>query len=62
MVRNALIVGGGTAARAGVYRFHKEAKQALAEIRRQAEFACRALPSHRDLLKSAQLREFGSAA
>jgi tryptophan halogenase len=48
--------------RAGMYKFHEEAKQAFAEVRRQAEFACRALPSHRDLLKSAQFREFGSAA
>ena len=49
------------APRAGLYKFYAEAKQAFAEIRRQAEFACRTLPSHRELLQSALTREFGSS-
>jgi flavin-dependent dehydrogenase len=47
------------APRAGLYKYYEEAKQAFAEIRRQAEFACQALPAHRDLLQSALTREFG---
>jgi flavin-dependent dehydrogenase len=46
--------------RAGLYKYHEEASQAFAEIRRQAEFACRSLPAHRELLQSALTREFGS--
>jgi tryptophan halogenase len=45
--------------RAGVYKFHEEARQAFAELRRQAEFACRTLPPHRELLQSALTRDFG---
>jgi tryptophan 7-halogenase len=45
--------------RAGLHKYYDEAKQAFAEIRRQGEFACRALPAHRDLLQSALTREFG---
>jgi flavin-dependent dehydrogenase len=48
--------------RAGVYKYHREAGEAFAEIRRQAQFACRSLPSHRELLQSARTREFGAAA
>jgi tryptophan 7-halogenase len=45
--------------RAGLYKYYEEAKLAFAEIRRQAELACRALPTHRELLQSALTREFG---
>jgi tryptophan halogenase len=46
--------------RAGLYKYHDEAREAFGEIRRQAEFACRTLPAHRDLLQSALTRDFGS--
>jgi tryptophan halogenase len=45
--------------RAGIYKYHAEARQAFADIRRQADFARRSLPTHRELLLSAQAREFG---
>jgi flavin-dependent dehydrogenase len=45
--------------RAGLFKYYEEARQAFAEIRRQAEFACRTLPAHRELLRSAMTREFG---
>ena len=45
--------------RAGIYKYHAEALQAFNDIRRQAEFARRSLPTHRELLQSAQAREFG---
>jgi len=48
------------APRAGLYKYHDEARQAFAEIRRQADFARRALPTHRELLESARTREFPS--
>jgi hypothetical protein len=47
--------------RAGIYKYHAEAREAFADIRRQAEFACRSLPTHRALLQWAQAREFGSS-
>jgi flavin-dependent dehydrogenase len=47
------------ASRAGLYKYYEEATQAFAEIRRQAQFACRTLPAHRQLLQSALTREFG---
>jgi flavin-dependent dehydrogenase len=46
--------------RAGLYKYYEEARHAFAEIRRQAEFACHALPSHRELLQTATTREFPS--
>ncbi|HEY6123332.1 MAG TPA: tryptophan halogenase family protein [Steroidobacteraceae bacterium] len=49
------------APRAGLFKFHEEARQAFAEIRRQAQFACRTLPAHRELLQAALTREFGEA-
>jgi 2-polyprenyl-6-methoxyphenol hydroxylase-like FAD-dependent oxidoreductase len=48
--------------RAGLFKYHDEAKEAFAEIRRQARFACRSLPTHRDLLQMAQTRQFAAAA
>jgi tryptophan 7-halogenase len=50
------------APRSRLFKFHEEAAQAFAQIRRQAEFACRTLPTHRELLRSARTREFGAAA
>jgi tryptophan 7-halogenase len=47
--------------RAGIYKYHDEARQAFGDIRRQAEFARRSLPTHRDLLQSAMAREFGAS-
>jgi tryptophan 7-halogenase len=46
------------AARSPVLKYHDEARQAFAEIRRQAEFARQSLPAHRALLQSALTREF----
>jgi len=48
--------------RAGVYKYHDEAREAFAEVKRQADFACRTLPTHRELLQMAQRRAFGAAA
>jgi tryptophan halogenase len=47
--------------RAGVFKYHEEARAAFADIRRQAEFARRSLPTHRDLLQSAMARDFGAS-
>ncbi|MBV2150722.1 tryptophan 7-halogenase [Sphingobium sp. AS12] len=46
-------------ARAGVYRFHDDARRAFAEARRQADYAIDNLPSNRDLVNWAQTRGFG---
>lgn len=47
--------------RAGVLRFYDQAREAFAEIRRQADFACRTLPTNRDLLEALRTRAFGEA-
>lgn len=47
--------------RAGVLRFYDEAREAFAEIRRQADFACRTLPTNRELLEAVRTRAFGPA-
>jgi hypothetical protein len=44
--------------RAGIYRYHEEARLAFAEIGRQADYARQALPAHRELLQAAQTHEF----
>jgi tryptophan halogenase len=49
------------ASRAGIQKYYGEAEKAFAEIRRQAQFACRTLPAHRALLQSAITQEFGTA-
>jgi hypothetical protein len=46
--------------RAGVLKFYDEAREAFAEIGRQAEFACRTLPTNRELLATARVRAFGA--
>lgn len=48
--------------RAGVLKYYDEARAAFAEIRRQAEFACRTLPTHRELITAARTRRFGEPA
>jgi tryptophan 7-halogenase len=48
--------------RAGSFRYYDAAREAFAEIRRQSQYACRTLPTHRQLLQAVQSREFGAAA
>jgi len=48
--------------RASVLRYYDEARAAFAEIRRQAEFACRTLPTNRELLTAVRTRGFGERA
>jgi hypothetical protein len=45
--------------RAGALRYYDEARAAFAEVRRQAEFACRTLPSNRELIQLAGSHSFG---
>ena len=47
--------------RARVLKYHDEAREAFAEISRQANFACRTLPTNRALLDAAHTRRFGVA-
>lgn len=47
-------------ARAGLYRYHDEARAAFAEVRRQARFAIDNLPSNRQLVDYARTRRFGA--
>ncbi len=46
-------------AKAGIYRYHDEARRAFAEVRRQASFAIANLPSNRELISNAHRRGFG---
>ena len=48
--------------KAGVFKYYDEARATFAEIRRQADYACRTLPSNRDLIAAVGTRNFGSAA
>ena len=48
--------------RAGILKFYDQAREAFEEIRRQADFACRTLPTNRELLDTARVRAFGPAA
>ena len=50
------------APRAALFKYRDEARDAFAAIRRQAQFACRTLPTHRSLLHAVRSREFGAAA
>ena len=45
--------------RAGSYRYHEEARQAFAEVDRQAQFAIQNLPSNRELVTFARQSPFG---
>ena len=47
--------------RGPVLKYYEEARQAFAEIRRQAEFAVRTLPGNRELLDAVKARPIGSA-
>jgi hypothetical protein len=47
--------------RAGVLKYYAEAREAFAEVGRQADFACRTLPTNRELLDAAKTRRFGAA-
>lgn len=49
-------------AKAGVYRYHDDARAAFAEVRRQADYAIRTLPSNRELVQYAQTARFGPQA
>jgi hypothetical protein len=44
----------------GVFKYFNEAREAFAEIARQADFACHTLPTNRELLKAARTRNFGT--
>jgi flavin-dependent dehydrogenase len=46
-------------AKAGVYRYHDDAHAAFADVRRQADYAIRTLPSNRELVQYAQTTGFG---
>jgi flavin-dependent dehydrogenase len=46
-------------AKAGVYRYHDDARAAFADVRRQADYAIRTLPSNRELVRYAQTARFG---
>jgi hypothetical protein len=49
-------------AKAGVYRYHDDARAAFADVRRQADYAIRTLPSNRELVQYAQTGRFGPQA
>ncbi|WP_198526987.1 hypothetical protein [Sphingomonas sp. Ant20] len=49
-------------AKAGALRYAEDARRAFAEVRRQADYAVRNLPSNRDLLTYAQHHHFGARA
>jgi flavin-dependent dehydrogenase len=46
-------------AKAGVYRYHDDARAAFADVQRQADYAIRTLPSNRELVQYAQTAGFG---
>ena len=48
--------------KAGIYRYASEARQAFAEVERQAQFAIHNLPSNRELVAFAQSHRFGGRA
>ncbi|WP_423605612.1 tryptophan halogenase family protein [Sphingomonas sp. MS122] len=47
-------------ARAGLFRYHDEARAAFAEVRRQAQFAIHNLPTNRELVEYARAGRFGA--
>ncbi|AJP72089.1 tryptophan halogenase family protein [Sphingomonas hengshuiensis] len=49
-------------AKAGIYRYRDDARAAFADVRRQADFAVRNLPSNRELVDFAMTRGFGPRA
>lgn len=50
------------ASRAPILKYYAEARQAFAEIQRQADFAVRTLPTNRELIETVRTRRFGAAA
>jgi tryptophan 7-halogenase len=46
--------------KAGVFRYHDDARAAFAQVQRQAQFAVQTLPIHRQLTATAHRRRFGS--
>ena len=46
--------------RAGALRYYDEARAAFADIRHQADLACRTLPTNRELITTARARAFGA--
>jgi tryptophan halogenase len=48
--------------KAGVFRFHDEAKQAFAEVQRQVDYALTTLPTNRELIELARTRRFGNSS
>jgi len=46
-------------AKAGIYRYYDDARQAFARIAQHGEFAIRALPSNRELVNYAHTHAFG---
>jgi hypothetical protein len=48
--------------RAGALRYYDEARAAFADIARQADLACRTLPTNRELIATARARPFGAVA
>jgi hypothetical protein len=48
-------------ARAGMFRFHDEAREAFARVRAQGDYAVRTLPSNRELVNYAHRSGFGPA-
>lgn len=47
-------------AKAGIYRYFDDARQAFARVREQAQFAIRTLPTNRDLVNYAHGHSFGA--
>ena len=47
-------------ARAGIYRYFDDARAAFADVRRQGQYAIANLPTNRQLVEYAQLRNFGT--
>lgn len=45
---------------AGTYRYHDAARAAFAEVQRQADYACRTLPTNRELVNLAHRGPFGA--
>jgi glycine/D-amino acid oxidase-like deaminating enzyme len=46
--------------KSGAYRYYEEAKNAFEQVRKQADFAVRTLPSNRELVSFAQHSNFGT--
>jgi hypothetical protein len=47
--------------KAGVFKYYDEARAAFEEVKRQADYACRTLPTNRELIEAVKTRGFGPA-